>query len=445
MDRKTCTEEQYQWLKRQVNEWCELGLIDSNHKHVILNRYQMTASNRINWQGILLISLGAILIGGGIILLFAHNWESLSKSSRTVLSILPLALAQIFTFYVVKYRKNVPGIVEAGAILVFFTIASSIALIGQTYHIYGDLERFLLTWVVLALPLIYLLQTHAVVILLAALISWLSIMSQNIYWLLYFLLAPYWYFNRANKEGMVFLWSLWIALAGFVLSFIFSLELGKTVLGDYVWPCLLSLAVFLYVIGKKVYGYHSIKFWSNPFSSLGSILIASFSLLLTWEEVWDIGHTVDRTIAWQEIAYIVVVVAMSITTVVFLVKDNKELTLSNMALITVLGLALFALLFPADRNHPSFAALMNVYVLAASLILMLEAIKQNRLLLLNGGLLWFSFLLIFRFFDSDIPFIYKGIVFIVLGSAFIAANIGFRKKQLAHIEQQAQKAQGGHS
>lgn len=76
-----------------------------------------------------------------------------------------------------------------------------------------------------------------------------------------------------------------------------------------------------------------------------------------------------------------------------------------------------------------FVSLANLYVLIASIIIMSQGISRHRLMLLNAGLLWFSILILFRFFDSDIPFVLKGIVFILIGSAFVGVNIWYNKKQ----------------
>jgi hypothetical protein len=41
----------------------------------------------------------------------------------------------------------------------------------------------------------------------------------------------------------------------------------------------------------------------------------------------------------------------------------------------------------------------------------------------NSGMLMLAILIIARFFDSNIDFITKGAVFIVIGIAFLAANV----------------------
>jgi len=58
--------------------------------------------------------------------------------------------------------------------------------------------------------------------------------------------------------------------------------------------------------------------------------------------------------------------------------------------------------------------------------------RNTKLRQLNGGMALLSLLLVTRFFDTDLGFFARGIVFIVLGACFLTANLVMarRKKQL---------------
>lgn len=47
-----------------------------------------------HWAMVLFGILGAVLIGGGIILLLAHNWEQLGRPARVAVAFAPLVLSQ---------------------------------------------------------------------------------------------------------------------------------------------------------------------------------------------------------------------------------------------------------------------------------------------------------------------------------------------------------------
>ena len=49
--------------------------------------------------------------------------------------------------------------------------------------------------------------------------------------------------------------------------------------------------------------------------------------------------------------------------------------------------------------------------------------RNNKLDLLNTGMLMLAVLILARFFDSDIGFIAKGLAFILIGLGFLLTNI----------------------
>ena len=50
--------------------------------------------------------LGSLFIGLGIMLLLAHNWYELSRSMRTILSIVSLILAQLLAGWTILNREK---------------------------------------------------------------------------------------------------------------------------------------------------------------------------------------------------------------------------------------------------------------------------------------------------------------------------------------------------
>jgi hypothetical protein len=55
--------------------------------------------------------------------------------------------------------------------------------------------------------------------------------------------------------------------------------------------------------------------------------------------------------------------------------------------------------------------------------------RTNRFSILNYGLLIITILIACRFFDTDISFIIRGLLFVGIGVGFFAANYMMHKKQ----------------
>ncbi|MFE3870611.1 DUF2157 domain-containing protein [Flavobacterium sp. ZS1P70] len=106
--------------------------------------------------------LGAIFVGLGVILVFAHNWDTLSRLIKTLLSFLPLIIGQLICGYSLLKKSESTAWRESTGVILFFAVGSSISLIAQVYSISGDLNSFLLIWMLLCLPLVYLLKSSIV-------------------------------------------------------------------------------------------------------------------------------------------------------------------------------------------------------------------------------------------------------------------------------------------
>ena len=84
-----------------------------------------------------------------------------------------MAVGQLLALWGILSGRGSTAWREGIAILITAAVAASIALVGQTYHIPGDLGAFLLTWMLLILPLIYLLEASApCVVYLAGITAW---------------------------------------------------------------------------------------------------------------------------------------------------------------------------------------------------------------------------------------------------------------------------------
>jgi uncharacterized membrane protein len=79
----------------------------SQPDHRILSIKKDSSPNKFNF---VLGILGAILVGSGIVLLIAHNWNQLNKLYKTIFAFLPLAIAQAACVYaLLRKKENRPG------------------------------------------------------------------------------------------------------------------------------------------------------------------------------------------------------------------------------------------------------------------------------------------------------------------------------------------------
>ncbi|MDH4473399.1 MAG: DUF2157 domain-containing protein [Fluviicola sp.] len=127
------------------------------------NRSQLSQNSKNNGLIITVSIIGVLLIGFGIIYLFAHNWDHLSRSTKTVLSLLPVFLSVLVNVFTVIKRKDNVIWQETAAIFSFLATGSMLALILQVYQLPGIENYFFTYWCILCLPMVYLLKSHSAV------------------------------------------------------------------------------------------------------------------------------------------------------------------------------------------------------------------------------------------------------------------------------------------
>lgn len=88
-------------IEQNLDELLEKGVITESVAADIRRFYgrknQSSASNR---SLILFGILGSLLVGLGLILIIAHNWDTLPRIVRVLIAFLPLLLTQGFCLYV---------------------------------------------------------------------------------------------------------------------------------------------------------------------------------------------------------------------------------------------------------------------------------------------------------------------------------------------------------
>ena len=78
------------WLYKELPDLVAKGILTREGADRLQGYYgEVKSISRATITLIILGTVGALLIGMGIILLFAHNWEQLSRFMRAILSLAP--------------------------------------------------------------------------------------------------------------------------------------------------------------------------------------------------------------------------------------------------------------------------------------------------------------------------------------------------------------------
>jgi len=216
------------WLYSELPSLVRSGILTDDAAERLHRHYgEQEEARRKRWTLLLFGILGGALIGAGIILLIAHNWDELSRGARAVLSFAPLLVGQALGAFVLLRKVESAAWREGVGAYWALAIGASIALVAQTYNLAGDFGRFMLTWTLLGLLVVYLMQACLPALLYLAGITvwtvhaWETRHEPAWFWFLAALLAPYlWGLVRRDR------YQPRVALAGWVLAACVSIATG---------------------------------------------------------------------------------------------------------------------------------------------------------------------------------------------------------------------------
>lgn len=375
-------------------------------------------------------TLGAVLIGSGIILVFAKNWDNFSITIRTVLSLLPLILGQVLVGWVVIRDKDSLAWREGTAAFLFLAIGASISLISQTYHIPGDTSQFVLAWLLLSVPIVYLLKaTVPAVFYIFGIVVWAGFTRGQggytlFYWLLLALMGGFLYEkfkqNRVTNSSIFLLWSLGISVC-ISLGIVFEHQLPG------LWMIAYSSYFTLLYLLRRNFSDQAEFTWQKPLAIIGMLGSLILSFMLTYGGFWDrIGwkfygqnyhyNTVNSIQDYVLVALLVVGAGYLIYKSIKR-REGLDLIFSLVPIMTITGF-----IIASFRGSGYSELIFDVYLLILGIYIVTHGIKNHSLGLANGGMLIIAVLIVLRFFDSDLGFLEKGIAFILVGSGFLLAN-----------------------
>ena len=408
------------WLYDQLPELVDKGIISAESAERLKKHYGSVKATTGTRTFLLVFGvIGALLVGLGIILILAHNWEQLTKLNRLMISVGLLVVAQTAAGSVLWFKADSQAWRETTATLLMLMVGAAMALVGQTYHLAENADTFLRTWMLLALPLMYLMNSVSVAVLYTIGVTvwaaggYADISNQWI-WVLFGLVLPYYrnllQNNRYANATVILSWVLTICFY-FCFAAAFSQNLAS--LGMLIYSCLFVLT---YLCG--VLWFSSREGWMpfRPVGLAGSIFLTFF---LTFHDIWS--HLQVSRDAGSGVLYLFVAVLLALVIGGMLrVRNNPGVR--QFALIPcVIGAGYLIQYF--DGSGIGATLILNAYMLGLSISVIAAGVKEYNLAKLNLGMFMVAALIIARFFDMDVSFVVRGVLFVLAGIGFLVANV----------------------
>jgi len=424
------------WLLAEIDLWLNDGLIADDQAENIKRRYQVSEQGPA-WGRIIFFSIGAVLFGLGVILLFAYNWEKMHKFAKLAVVGLALLTAHGTGFWLRqpagRYRTAGEGLHLTGTML----FGAGIWLVAQIYHIDEHYPNAFFIWGFGAMTMAWALPSISHAILAAVLlVLWNGFEAfdfKNPHLLSPFIilggLMPLAWINRSRVL-------LAITIGAFMLMLAFSVATVGGELSFYLVflnACILIAAgllvrrmggfpgsgpvlsftgysVYLVTLFVLSFFHRGKGLFTIPFESLpAGIYFFSFSTaaigLLIWA-LWPVFQRPQNAPADFSIDYYGVLIAL------LLIVLNT---------LGVLGLKGWA-----------GAAVFNIIFLFHSIMLIVTGCKKLDIKSTTAGCLLVAFISMARYTDLFVSLLARSSVFLIMGAALFAVGLYYSrtKKQL---------------
>lgn len=426
-------------FQKEIPKLLEEGVIDKATADRLSQYYLNKASTSANRLFLVFGALGASLIGLGIILILAHNWDDLSRFTKTIFAFIPLLIGQILCGYTLWKKPGSATWRESSAIFLFFAVGASIALVSQIYHLPGELSSFLFTWAILVLPIVYLMRSTFCSIFYLLGITWYVILTSFSgpyfdpihFWWMFLAIIPFYVLLYRIKPGSnSTAFHNWLVPASGLFGLMGIFHNVEELAG--VIYC--SAFGLVYLIGHS-YLFNNIRLLKNGFKVIGAlgtiILLLIHSFNFPWKEITSEGKgLVDMFLSIEgHVALLLIILCYGM--LYFNYKHRTHFELKPLSLV----FAAFAIIFVVGLNAPTFALIsINALLLIIGVLTIKEGGDQDHLGILNFGMLVIGALVVCRFFDADLSFVFRGILFVLVGIGFFIVNYWLLNKRKKHAE-----------
>lgn len=382
-----------------------------------------------------LVLLGVFLVGCGVILIFAYNWDMLPKLQRVAVAFAPVVIGVCCGVYTIVKEKDSRWR-EASAFFTAVGFAVLTALISLIYHTGGTLLEFIKLILAVSLPLVYFFRSHMLAAVYCSFL-FMFLAYGRMGWQaasLYYVagIAPFilYYLFVHKPEDMRTVWMRYICLiplAYLLTNFSIYANMAQT---------LFATAGLLYTAGLY-YGETKQGPWRNPWLSCGWL---SFTVLLCVVSTssYFLTRSCYGTYRWDDVLtdtgvqqykllkeYLLSGLWLPIFAAQVYAAVRKATPLKiTVALVTLLPLAVF--MFPIPRETTIWVS--SAGFLLVGVAALLEGVKERGLMKVNAGMLQIALLAMIKFADTRMSILTRAMGFIIIGAAFIVINVYISRK-----------------
>ncbi|GAB1267675.1 hypothetical protein NBRC116493_09280 [Aurantivibrio infirmus] len=419
----------YSWIRQEIHKWQQEGLVSAEQAQLLSNRY-IDDGQQNSWGKIIFSAIGAIILGLGVILFFAYNWEAMHRFLKlsTVLSAVAIAhgLGWYFSFNSKHYQKVGESLHLLGTML----FGAGIWLIAQIYHIDEHYPNAILIWSIGSLAMAWVLSSSIHALLAMALLGFWSAaevfdfdrVTSLAPWIVAFGVLPLTWHKR-SKLLLFFSASLFL-----LLLFFSSINID----GALAFNLLFVVAVGYIGFSKLCHSFGLGQF-ENILRIIGTIVYVVFLYILCFSNVVDelyIGSITVTTVIlywWLPFVFTFLVWLGVWLKRASIPQTRFDLIDSSFTLFTFLFYSvLVCIIKPEDTD---FSLLFNIIFFAHGVLYLLRGMESVRWQQVALGGLMIASLIFARFLDLFDSLLSRSFAFVILGAGLMLVGILFSRQK----------------
>ncbi len=153
-------------LPVEVQRWQDQGIISPEQGRAIISGYTASggpvAVHRTQGRLVTILAiLGSVLVGLGVILFFASNWQEIPKSVKLAMILIAIPAAYGIGYWL-RYSRGYERVGTAVVLLGCLLYGAGIHLVAQAYNVPVNDPILFLYWFLGVLPLAYLTRSQVI-------------------------------------------------------------------------------------------------------------------------------------------------------------------------------------------------------------------------------------------------------------------------------------------
>ncbi|MBK9138457.1 MAG: DUF2157 domain-containing protein [Verrucomicrobia bacterium] len=425
------------WLREQTEKWVAQGVVSADQAARIRAFYPEPAAG-LPWAMLIFSGLGAVVVGLGVILLFAYNWDALPRGVKLAVILGAWGAAHGAGLWRLRGDVRWRGLGEALGLLGTMMFGAAIWLIAQIYNIEEHFPNGFLYWGLGALALAWALPSAVQGLMAAVLLAiWSGSEAAGfgapVLWAPAAILAATvplaW---RQNSVALLFV----AVAAASVATWINAGAVGS----DLVLRTGLSLGALWVAVGALSRQRQWLGQGAWVWSGLGwaQVLLAAYLLSFPGLAYELLAHHeysgVERDAFWQVNLWLPLGVAIAAWAAVAVGGRDVGIKPSEVGwryedwVTLAAALVAAALAYvPLERGEWLASGLFNLLGLLLAVAWMARGCREGRWQPTLAGTVLFVALALARYFDLFESLAWRGLVFLVAGGALFATGMQYTR------------------